>query len=64
MMGFIRLIAGSGGYYTGLQDKVARISGIIPTIFGAGLVLIGIILLFFPDLLHSLFDQVINLFNK
>jgi hypothetical protein len=56
-------MAGSGGYYTGWQDRVERIAGILPTLAGLVFVVLGIILLLFPDLLKSLFDHIINLFK-
>jgi len=63
MMGIIRLMAGSGGYYTGWKDTIDRISGVIPATIGVGLLVLGILLFIFPNLLKDFLDQVINLFK-
>jgi uncharacterized membrane protein len=62
-MGIIRLIAGSGGYYKGWQDRVERITGILPTIFGLALVILGVFLFLFPGPLINLFNQIVNQFK-
>lgn len=62
-MGFIRLMAGSGGYYTGWKDTIDRISGVIPTVIGVVFLVVGFVVLFFPNLLKDVFDHVINLFK-
>lgn len=56
--GIIRLMAGSAGYYQGLADKVVRISGVLPLLFGLLLGLIGLLLIFVPDLVVGLFKQL------
>ncbi len=63
-MGIIRLIAGSGGYYKGWQDRIQRISGILPTLFGLALIVMGVSLFLFPGLLINLFNQIVNQFKS
>jgi hypothetical protein len=58
--GVIRLLAGSAGYYKGLPDQVERISGVIPLLFGLGLVTAGLWLIIAPGWVMSLTKQVMT----
>jgi hypothetical protein len=58
--GFIRLLAGSAGYYTGLADLVQRISGAIPLLLGLGVATAGLLLIIAPNLTTSVAKQTIT----
>jgi hypothetical protein len=58
--GFIRLLAGSAGYYTGLADLVERISGAIPLLLGLGMATAGLLLIIAPTLTTSLAKQMMT----
>ncbi len=58
--GFIRLLAGSAGYYTGLADLVERIGGAIPLLLGLGLATAGMLLIVAPHLTMSAAKQMMT----
>ncbi|MGE5303285.1 MAG: hypothetical protein ACM3TN_08140 [Alphaproteobacteria bacterium] len=58
--GFIRLMAGSAGYYTGLADLVERISGAIPFVLGLGMATAGLLLIIAPNLTMGMTKQMMT----
>jgi hypothetical protein len=59
LIGFIQLSAGSAGYYKGLADKVERIGGIFPLLFGLVMIVLGMLLIFLPGVLLDLWNQAL-----
>jgi hypothetical protein len=58
--GLATLLAGSGGYYKGLQDRVIRASGFLPLFFGMALAALGLFLILFPGWLGQMFQRILG----
>jgi hypothetical protein len=54
ILGVVRLMAGSAGYYRGMPDLVERVSGIIPLLIGFGMAFLGFLLIVVPGLVMGL----------